>query len=168
MKTGKLKAIEFVLENCESVQVDKEYIEQLQIGKTSFTYLWQSHLEEVSPDYFTDYCRIQFNYKLSNDNFYYPHEEHKICASKSAYDRLLIGFDVTSIILHFEDNTKLQIYIPWEGVEFTNKCQKISNERMLIISWEHFKLSNWIFNLKNKIDNYLLQRKRKYYLRKIK
>jgi hypothetical protein len=126
-----LKNIEFVLENCECVSINKENIYQLRIGKIYSSYHWQNHLNSISPDYSTNFCRINFiNLKPESVTFTneFVKDEHK------AYNRLFNYRDVTSIVLHFDDGTEQQIYVPWKGWDFTNKSQRFKKD---YIEWEN-------------------------------
>ena len=118
-----LKSIEFVLENCECVQVDAKYISQIQIGETYQTWLWQNHLPSIEPDYFTKGCRITFDESFRKEHVYKPHAEHNYKGQPDPYDRFVKGRDVTSITLRFDNDTEQQIYVPWKGFKFTNKAQ---------------------------------------------
>jgi hypothetical protein len=137
-----LKSIEFVLENCECIQIDKKFIYQLLIGKTTFSYHWQNHLNYINPSYKTEYCKIQFTNEFNENSVYYPFEEHFKGNTVSAYDRLTKYRDTTSIILHFDNNENKQISIPWKGNDFINKSQRFKNNS---IEWENKNFVKEIF-----------------------
>jgi hypothetical protein len=140
-----LKSIEFVLENCECVQIDKEYIDQLCIGKINSSYFWQNHLNSIEPNYFTDYCLIKFTKNFFLKSVYYPYEEHRKDSERAAYYRLLKGRDVTSVNLHFDNGENQQIYIPWKGNGFINKSQRVKTKNLVSIEWENKNFLKEIF-----------------------
>jgi hypothetical protein len=126
-----LKNIEFVLENCECISINKENIYQLYIGKITSSYHWQNHLDSISPNYHTDYCKIDF-VKLKPECVTFINEAVK--DEQEAFNRLFKHRDVTSIVLHFDDGTEQQIYLPWKGWEFINKSQRAKKD---FIEWEN-------------------------------
>ena len=166
-----LKAIEIVLENCEVLKIDKEFIRQLQIGTTYFTYLWQDHLPSIDPNYFTNYCKIDFNENFTKEKIYKPNEAHNYEGQPTCWVRLTRGLDITSIVLLFDNDTEQQIYVPWKGLGINkNRAIKITDKYIEI---DETILIKKIFNffkriIYNKIEMIICSRRHKRIIRSIK
>jgi hypothetical protein len=105
-----LKEIEFLLENCECIKINAQYVYRIQKGEV-IKHHYGSGAESWEKDY-TDYMVFQllnskqaFKYATDIDN------------KKSAWQRLN-ACDVTRIFLNYEDGTEEEIVMPWP--EYSN------------------------------------------------
>jgi hypothetical protein len=157
-----LKRIDLVLENCEIISVDGEYIYQIQSGKIYSAFHCQNTTAWLS--YFTDYLSL----KLVKDDktFYYSNEA--VRGEQTAFGRLKLR-DITHIDFIYVDGTNLYLGVPWKGLSnFNNKCEKWKeNEDFYTIVWDKtFQLPHKILMQKYKIYNFFQKIERNRFLKK--
>lgn len=126
---NKIKKIEFILENCEAVAVDifeKNYMTRIITTRISESINTQANSFWL--DKKTNFLEIQLENEL-RETFYFVNEFPEKGKSKwTAWERLKLN-DVTSINFIFEDNTELQLYVPWGNKDFVNTKMKIEENK---------------------------------------
>lgn len=109
-----IKAITFVFENCEYVEIPVENFTKLNISK-------------VDNEYYNFECIIE-----GMDNIEYRPFTNDL----SPFNRLSMSDDIVKIELEFTDGTIKLIRPVWEGTDITNYCQ-IS----YMISWNKININ---------------------------
>ncbi|MEJ3719217.1 hypothetical protein WGM54_14445 [Paenibacillus polymyxa] len=116
----KLKEVVFGLENCESLSVDAKYI-----GNFSVTNVRKSIIRHYGDIRFMDICdtfsivvnkSANIDYQVFGvEDEYYKH---------NTFNRLTSG-DIVVIDIMYDDDSKDEIYIQWEGEsDYFNEVQK--------------------------------------------
>ena len=102
----KIKAIEFVFENCECITVDSKYIGDFSMEgfETKIMGAGVCTIRE-----YTTCEKINLViYKDANITVESYGDKYKV------FDRILSWNDITSICLKYEDDIEREIYVPWD------------------------------------------------------
>lgn len=113
-----IKEVEFIFENCEWTVFPKECIKSLKIVPT---------LEELNNEDKVHSFECELNL-FPNARFGYSFNEHT-----TPIHRLCEYSDLVYIIIHFEDNTELKLYMPWDYNG--GDCNNI-NQSSKMIDWD--------------------------------
>jgi hypothetical protein len=113
-----ISKIELVLENCESLTVEGKAI------KGGFISDIKKNIHLQDTDVFENLYCCQFEIAFENIEQYISYSNEHVKDEIEVMKRLYLK-DVTSVVLHFNDSTELQIYVPWRGEDFINKLMKI-------------------------------------------
>ncbi|MDR6779455.1 hypothetical protein J2W98_003735 [Paenibacillus peoriae] len=116
----KLKEIVFGFENCESLSVDAKYI-----GNFSVTNVRKSIIRHYGDIRFMDICdtfSIVVNKNANTDYKVSVVEGNSY--KQNTFDRLTNG-DIVVIDIVYDDDSKDEIYVQWEGKsDYLNEAQK--------------------------------------------
>jgi len=114
----KLIKLKFVLENCECLYIDNiSHILKIFTGDIKKNMYIQD--DDIFEHYFTNYLQIKIDEKLP---LIIKNTDEKL--SIYSWERLK-GMDVTSVVFYFNNNTELQLYVPWGKKNFENTKMKI-------------------------------------------
>lgn len=146
-----INKLEFVLENCEVVVIDGEYIGSLNIGNI------ERSIRRVACNAISDMqiCRhfsISINRNAEDDEKSGSKLFNQF-GKKSPLHRLIQYCDITSIYVHFADNRVEQFYVKWDGDECENYNQKSYINKfgdLFVVIDKDMKLDD-VFNL-NEIE----------------
>lgn len=116
----KYKTIELCFENCESLSFRSDEIEQFFIGgiNTGIHTLRNNMIDEFrSCKYFS------IKIKPSGNQKYYPFEQNE-SVSVLKFDRLNMSKNIVSARVIYEDDTEIDVSVPWDSAyEYVNEQQ---------------------------------------------
>lgn len=118
-----LKELEIVFENCDSVVISGDYINNLYLGDIVES-IRIFHSKEVDNYRMAKDVYICISLKLKRENFLTEFKEN-------AWKRLVKGKDITQIHLIYSDDSKESFFVDWnEESEFSNIYQIVTFDRL--------------------------------------
>lgn len=118
-----LKELEIVFENCDSVVISGDYINNLYLGDIVES-IRIFHSKEVDNYRTAKDVYICISLKLKRENFLTEFKEN-------AWKRLVKGKDITQIHLIYSDDSKESFFVDWnEESEFSNIYQIVTFDRL--------------------------------------
>lgn len=171
----KIKKLLLILENCEDISIPYECVRHIKINnvKTSFIF----SVNKLSIDNYVDSLTIylkDFNDirdKIVFNSFEGPITDDGNGKGETLRKRLF-AYDITSIILIFEDDTSCKLIVPWEGKNFNNLKQSVkychyNKKPSIVISFQNndivvlFKriYEFYFYKIRGTIKNLLQERK---------
>jgi hypothetical protein len=114
-KNPKVKTMHLVLENCEVLQINVANIEFWDLA-TGYFYD-RAHIQDgvLFSHWSTDYMQIKMQWLDFYRNLSWSSSFDESKDNGTAFGRLLRYKDVTSVCLVYEDDSEMQIGIPWKG-----------------------------------------------------
>lgn len=106
-----IKSIEFIFENCEHFQIDSQYFGTFSIDniKTSINRIACNMIAKTETA-----CCIAVEIFAEANQEYFPFD---LDEPAMKFDRILKYNDITSIVLHYENNNTDTYYVDYDDVE---------------------------------------------------